>query len=203
MPKAILLSELRPAEFLGELDSLAGIYASAMNADRWTLPGRRDLMRQHAGFPSFRAIVARRQRRGTLVAFAYGFHGAAGQWWYDCVSSALIAGPHQDAARTWLSDCMEIAEVHVHPRYQRHGVGTRMLAQLTAGRPEAAAVLSTPDRESTARRLYRKFGFTDLVTGYRFPGGSPPYAIMGASLPLRGVAAAPGGTPQSASPSIW
>ncbi len=159
-------------------------------------------MRQHAGYPAFQAIAARRPRRGTLVAFAYGFRGAAGQWWYDCVRSALTTDTGPEATNTWMADCMEVAEVHVHPRYQRHGIGTRMLAQLTAGRQEHAALLSTPDRESTARRLYRQLGFGDLLTGYRFPGGSPPYAIMGAVLPLRNPAARPG-TPQSASPSIW
>lgn len=207
MPKAIVLSELTPLEFLTVLEPLAAVYASAMNAERWTLPGRRDLMRQHACYPFFRAIVARRPRRGalreTIVGFAYGFHGCAGQWWYDSVSSALIAGQDPRPARAWLADCMEVAEVHVHPRHQAHGIGTRMLATLTGGRPEPAALLSTPDRETPARHLYRRLGFADLLTGYRFPGGSPPYAIMGAPLPLPGIAAAPGTTPRSASPSIW
>jgi GNAT superfamily N-acetyltransferase len=178
-----------------------------MNADRWTLPGRRELMNQHASFPAFRAIAARRPRRGTLVGFAYGFHGATGQWWYDSVRMALASssGIGQDATQAWMADCVEIAEVHVHSKYQHQGIGTRMLTQLTGGRTEQTALLSTPDRESTARRLYRQLGFSDLLTGYRFPGGSPPYAIMGALLPLRdrrGSPASPGAR-QSASPSIW
>ena len=44
--------------------------------------------------------------------------------------------------------------------------------------------MSTQDTDSRARRLYRGLGFNDLVTGYRFPGTDPPYALMGATLPL-------------------
>ena len=45
-------------------------------------------------------------------------------------------------------------------------------------------MLSTADAESRARQLYRGVGFTDLLTGFRFAGGEPPYAVMGAKLPL-------------------
>ena len=45
-------------------------------------------------------------------------------------------------------------------------------------------MLSTQDADSPARRLYRSLGFADLLTGFIFPGGGPPYAVMGAALPL-------------------
>jgi hypothetical protein len=106
---------------------------------------------------------------------------------------------------------MEVAEVHVHAASQHGGIGTRLLMTLTSGRPERTAVLSTPDSETTARRLYRRLGFRDLLTGYSFPGGSPPYAVMGAVLPLsdsaadgaRSRSATPARPARSASPSIW
>ncbi len=78
------------------------------------------------------------------------------------------------------------------PAYQGAGIGRRLLLELTTGQPERTAVLSTQDAESRARRLYRSVGFTDLLTGFRFSGGEPPYAVMGAALPLR--ATPPGGT---------
>ena len=62
-----------------------------------------------------------------------------------------------------------------------------MMLRLTAGRPERAAVLSTMDANTRARRLYRRLGFTDLLTGFTFPGTELPYAIMGAPLPLPGA----------------
>jgi ribosomal protein S18 acetylase RimI-like enzyme len=121
---------------------------------------------------------------GDVIAFAYGFHGGSGQWWHDIVRSALISRSGYRAAREWLDDSFEVAEVHVHPDYQRRGIGRRMLYRLTGGRAERTAVLSTMDTNSPARRLYRSLGFTDLMTDYRFSGAPVPYAVMGAALPL-------------------
>jgi ribosomal protein S18 acetylase RimI-like enzyme len=184
---------------------MLAIYASAMDADPASLPSRRELMRRHAGYPSFRAWVARTQPTGEVAGFAYGFHGQSGQWWYDVVWAELARSAGLRDASAWLADCMEIAEVHVRPRDQRFGIGTRLMLALTAARAEPTAVLSTPDRDSTARRLYRRMGFADLLTSFSFPGGSPPYAVMGAGLPLREPAAAVAALtqPASASPSSW
>ncbi len=202
------LSELTSRQFLSRLDTYLAIYADAMDADPSLLPGRRELMRRHAACPGFRALVAREAGReaegagrGQVVGFAYGFHGQGGQWWYDAVWTALARSVGVACAATWLADCLEIAEVHVYKRHQRAGVGTRMLMTLTSGRAERTAVLSTPDRDTTARRLYRRLGFSELLTGYNFPGGSPPYIVMGAELPLSDAAAA-AARPLSASPSI-
>jgi GNAT superfamily N-acetyltransferase len=205
MATTAALCDLRPREFLGEIDVLLAIYADAMDADAALLPGRRELMRRHAGYPDFKALQMRAHGYPAndpraVLGFSYGFRGEPGQWWYDAVSSALsrTIGPALTAG--WLADCVEVAEVHVRKGEQRQGIGTRMLTALTAGRPERTAMLSTPDRETTARRLYRRMGFTDLLTGYSFPGGSPPYAVMGAVLPLADPVAQPS-LPRSASPS--
>jgi ribosomal protein S18 acetylase RimI-like enzyme len=196
------LTELGPSEFLGQLDVMLHIYANAMDADLAMLPGRRELMRRHSGYPSFLALHARAEPAGPVVGFAYGFHGEGGQWWYDAVSSALVKATGRRRARRWMADCLEVAEVHVDKSHQHCGVGTAMLTRLTSGRPELTAVLSTPDRDTTARRLYRRMGFSDLLTGFRFPGGSPPYAVMGATLPLGSLVTDPLRTDR-ASPSIW
>lgn len=168
-----------------------------MDADAASLPSRRELMRRHAGYPSFRAWIARDPHSGEVTGFAYGFHGQSGQWWYDVVWAELARCAGTREAAAWLADCIEIAEVHVRPQDQRLGIGTSLILALTSARAEPIAVLSTPDRESTARRLYRRMGFADLLTGFSFPGGSPPYAVMGAGLPLRDPAAA------LPSPSNW
>jgi len=208
MATGAALSDLGPREFLGSIDVLVGIYADAMEADEGLLPGRRELMRRHAGYPAFKALQARAgvadQARGPrpVLGFSYGFHGQRGQWWYDAVSAALTGAIGQALTASWLADCLEVAEVHVRKDQQRCGIGTRLLTGLVAGRPERTALLSTPDRDSTARRLYRRIGFRDLLTGYIFPGGSPPYAVMGALLPLRDPVAA-ASLPRSASPSAW
>jgi ribosomal protein S18 acetylase RimI-like enzyme len=123
---------------------------------------------------------------GQIVAFAYGFRGGAGQWWHDMVRAALTVRSGPDIATAWLADSFEIAELHVHPEYQRRGIGRQLLFRLTEACAERTAVLSTMDAESPARRLYRRLGFTDLITGYRFVATDVPYAVMGVTLPLRG-----------------
>jgi ribosomal protein S18 acetylase RimI-like enzyme len=132
--------------------------------------------------------------RPLLVGFAYGFHGSGGQWWHDVVRRAATSTLGAQTADDWFDDSLEIAEVHVRPGYQGRGTGLAMMLRLTAGRPERSAVLSTMDANTRARRLYRGLGFTDLLTGFEFPGTDLPYAIMGAPLPL------PGASPGSARP---
>jgi ribosomal protein S18 acetylase RimI-like enzyme len=182
-----VIRELGQAPFLAELAELMAVYAAAMSPAADDLPGRRSIMERHAGNPGFRALAASAEPAGPVIAFAYGFRGEAGQWWHDVVMSGITTAAGYQSAAGWLADVLEIAEVHVHPDHQHRGTGRRMLLALTAGRSERTAVLSTRDADSTARRLYRGLGFADLLTGYSFPGGGPPYAVMGAVLPLRDV----------------
>jgi ribosomal protein S18 acetylase RimI-like enzyme len=194
----VTFTELGPAGFRPGIDALVAIYAAAMNPPDRMLAGRDAILDRHAANPGFLAVLAREDHPdrpagrgpGSVVGFTYGFHGAPGQWWHDMVAGALAqargraAGARGPDGRGWLEDSFEVAELHVLPAYQGVGIGRELLLRLTAGRPEHTAVLSTADTESRARRLYRGVGFTDLLTGFRFGGGEPPYAVMGAALPL-------------------
>ncbi len=60
-----------------------------------------------------------------------------------------------------------------------------MLTSLAAELGHRAMLLSTPDADTRAFRLYRSLGFVDLARGHRFPGDARPFAILGARLPLR------------------
>ena len=185
-PAAVTVGELSPVEFIARLDQLVAVYAAAMRPAPELLAGRRTIMAGHAGNPGFRALAVTDDGTGETVGFGYGFHGAPGQWWHDTVNRGLAARHGDAAAAAWLADSFEVAELHVAPDYQGHGVGAGVLLRLTAGRPERTALLSTRDADTPARRLYRGTGFTDLLTGFRFfPSGEPPYAAMGAELPLR------------------
>src|SRR5579871_3857985 len=95
-----LLRELDARQFLGQIETSLAIYADAMEAERSTLPSRRELMRRHAGYPDFDALQALVQpavegqsgssdNEAQVAGFAYGFHGQSGQWWYDAVWHAL------------------------------------------------------------------------------------------------------------------
>ena len=188
---AVSVSELSRAEFTARLDELISVYSAAMRPSADMLAGRRPIMAGHAANPGFRALAAT-DETGEPVGFGYGFHGAAGQWWHDTVSRGLTASRGAAAAAAWLDDSFEVAELHVVPAWQGRGIGAGVLLRLTSGRPERTALLSTRDAESPARRLYRGAGFTDLLTAFRFyPGSEPPYAVMGAELPLRDPARRP------------
>ena len=211
MQPGLILAELDGNQFLANLEACAGVYAAAMNPPEEQMPGRHTIMERHSGYAAFRAIAAivppaggapadGAPADGELVGFAYGFHGGGGQWWHDVVSRTTASILGSRAARDWFGDSLEIAEVHVLPSYQGRGTGLAMMLRLTAGRPERAAVLSTMDANTRARRLYRGLGFTDLLTGFTFPGTELPYAIMGAPLPLPG--ASPGAT-RPGKPSRW
>ena len=185
-PVPVSVRELSPAEFIVRLDQLIAVYAAAMRPPAELLAGRRSIMAGHAGNPGFRALAVIADGADGAVGFGYGFHGAAGQWWHDTVSRALTERRGETAAAAWVDDSFEVAELHVAPDHQGHGVGAGVLLRLTSGRPERTALLSTRDADTPARRLYRGTGFTDLLTAFRFfPGGEPPYAVMGAELPLR------------------
>jgi ribosomal protein S18 acetylase RimI-like enzyme len=90
-----------------------------------------------------------------------------------------------DTTRPTIDDVLEIAEVHVHPGHQSKGIGRSMMHTLCDARPERTTLLSTHDRPTVARHLYRSLGFVDLLTRFVFPGGYEEYAIVGAELPLR------------------
>ena len=195
--------ELGPTQFRAAIRELVAVYAAAMNPPDRTLTGREAIMERHAVSPGFRGLTAHDD--GQLVGFCYGFHGENGQWWHDMVAAALasrsggaLSGGAVSAHRAWLDDSFEIAELHVLPPWQGRGIGRSLLLTIAAGRPERTAVLSTADAPTRARRLYRGVGFTDLLTDFRFSGGEPPYAVMGATLPLDASAA-----PRSPRPSSW
>jgi ribosomal protein S18 acetylase RimI-like enzyme len=192
---AASVGELTRTDFLAALEQLAAIYGAAMGAHADELPSRIAIMERHAGNPGFRALVVSSPDHPGPVAFSYGFRGSPGQWWHDVVRAGLGAAAGWQAAAGWLDDVMEVAEVHVDPAYQARGIGRRMLLELTRDRPERTALLSTRDALTPARRLYRSLGFTDLLTDFVFPGGGPPYAVLGAVLPLAGESGRAAGAP--------
>ncbi|WPF65452.1 MULTISPECIES: N-acetyltransferase [unclassified Corynebacterium] len=119
-----------------------------------------------------------------IAGVVYGFHGSADTWWHQQVQRGLLYRHH---SATLLDDYFEVTEVHVAPAYQGRGVGRNLLARLLDGLPEPTALLSTPEvpgEANRAFRLYRSFGFRDVLRSFYFPGDSRPFAVLGAPLPL-------------------
>ena len=163
------------------------IYGAAMGYDEAVVTGRYGYAIAHterSGFRAVGAFTADPNRNGPdgerLVGFGYDYLVAPGQWWHDQVRAAL----DRRTAKRWLSGGFEVCELHVHPDHQSQGIGRRLLHALVEGIDAPAALLSTPDADTKAFRLYHEDGFVDLARAYHFPGDARPFAILGARLPL-------------------
>lgn len=155
------------------------IYVQAMKYDSYTGTQRSISARKHTGNAGF-ACRGAVNEDGTLIGFGYGYTTRSGQWWHDLVERALA---EQDRV-SWLTNAFELSELHVLPDWHGRGVGRRLLLSLATDLPHRSMLLSTPDRDTRAFRLYRSTGFVDLARKYRFPGDMRPFAVLGARLPL-------------------
>ena len=98
-------------------------------------------------------------------------------------------GRLDEAERAELADdCFEVVELHVRPAAQGHGVGRRGSCGRCWPWPTGTpTLLSTPEadeQKSRAWRLYRRFGFVDVLRHFIFPGDERPFAVLGRDLPL-------------------
>jgi ribosomal protein S18 acetylase RimI-like enzyme len=172
----------QPHDLARRLDDVIDVYGEAMNYRAELLQTRRGYVAAHLRRPGFRA-VATLTTDGHVAGFGYGYTSAPGQWWHDQVSAAL-----DDADRkTWLADCFEVVELHVRPPAQGHGIGSRQLRALLMMAGGTTTLLSTPEadeQDSRAWRLYRGFGFVDVLRHFHFPGDERAFAVLGRDLPL-------------------
>jgi ribosomal protein S18 acetylase RimI-like enzyme len=172
----------QPDDLLRRLDDVVAVYGEAMGYRAALLQARRGYIGAHVRRPGFRA-VATLSTEGQLAGFGYGYRSGAGQWWHDQVRSAL----DDDSRKVWLADCFEVVELHVRPAAQGHGVGKRQLRALLTMAEGTTTLLSTPEadeQESRAWRLYRGFGFVDVLRDFIFPGDERAFAVLGREIPL-------------------
>jgi ribosomal protein S18 acetylase RimI-like enzyme len=167
------------ADLRKHLDAALDIYCAAMGYPVSTGRQRKGYVVVHTQRSGFRATGAL-DDSGEVIGFAYGYRGAPGQWWHDEVRRDLSA----EIAARWLTDPFEVCELHVRPDHQGHGLGQELLTRLLDGCPHETVVLSTPEGESRAWRLYRRLGFVDVRRRHRFAGDSRHFAVLGRALPL-------------------
>lgn len=161
-----------------QLDEAIAIYCVAMEYPAQIGIARRGQITQHTSLAGFRATAVR-DAGGQLVGFGYGYTGTPGQWWHDQVARGL-----DDAGqRLWLKDCFELCELHLLPAWQGHGLGRTMLDDLLTECPHRTVLLSTPEGDGRAWRLYRAAGFIDVLREFRFVGDTRDFAVLGLSLP--------------------
>lgn len=171
-----------PDDLLRRLDDVVAVYGDAMGYGPEVMITRRGYITTHVRRAGFRA-VATVATDGQLVGFGYGYHSAPGQWWHDQVSRGMSPAERE----VWLADCFEVVELHVRTAAQGHRLGERQLRALLTMASGATTLLSTPeDDEQTSRawRLYRRFGFVDVLRHLRFPGDARTFAVLGRRLPL-------------------
>ncbi|WP_405090549.1 GNAT family N-acetyltransferase [Micromonospora sp. NBC_01392] len=171
-----------PDDLVRRLDDVVAVYGEAMGYRADLLEARRGYIATHVRRPGFRA-VASLTTEGRLAGFGYGYLGATGQWWHDQVYRALNA----QARQRWLARPFEVVELHVRPPAQGHGVGARQLRALLTMAEGDTTLLSTPEADeqaSRAWRLYRRFGFVDVLRHFHFPGDERPFGVLGRDLPL-------------------
>lgn len=169
-----------PAEFVPRVREAMGIYAAAMGYSPTVAENRASYATGHADRPSFRAVAAL-DDHDAMLGFGYAYASEPGQWWHDQVRRALT----RELARSWLRACLELCELHVTPGCQGAGIGRAVLLQLLEDAAQPAVLLSTPEGDTRAWRLYRSLGFLDLARNHVFPGDSRPFAVLGARLPLQ------------------
>jgi ribosomal protein S18 acetylase RimI-like enzyme len=174
-----------PADLVGRLDEVLAVYGVAMGYAAEVVELRRGFIAAHTQRAGFRAVATLHENQ--LVGFGYGYHGKPGQWWHEQVR----AGLSPEVYDKWLGDCFELVELHVLPGAQGHGLGQAQLLALLDGVTRRTVVLSTPEGESRAWRLYRRMGFEDVLRDHEFLGDDRPFAVLGRVLPLEVPAGKP------------
>lgn len=204
-PGNVIVVEWDAGAFAAALPTLLDIYAAAMGYAPVAAAARAPLWRDHAGRSGFRCVIAVEGAPGgivggvpgqggtdiydgfradtpsadPIVAFGYGYSGAPGQWWFGEVARGLGSATHP-----LLTDYFELTELHVRPDRQGRGVGELLLRALLGPAPGSRVLLSTPEGENRAWRLYRRYGFTDVLRNFLFTGDARPFAVLGRALPL-------------------
>ncbi len=168
-----------PATFAARAEEAMAIYTVAMGYHPSAGAQRGQAAVGHTRLAGFRCRAAVSER-DELVGFGYGYTSRPGQWWHDLVHRALPP----ELIADWLSDAFELSELHVLPAAQGRGLGRQLLVDLAGSVPTRTMLLSTPDADTRAFRLYRSLGFLDLARNHRFPGDSRPFAVLGRMLPL-------------------
>jgi ribosomal protein S18 acetylase RimI-like enzyme len=185
---AVTVVDVAPSQVRARLDEAMAIYVAAMDYAPSSGSQRGVHLLRHASLDSFRCRAAL-DGDGTMLAFGYGYTSLPGQWWHDLVHRAI--GGNADE---WLHNAFELSELHVLPSAQGRGLGEQVLRSLATGLRHQTMVLSTPEGENRAWRLYRRLGFVDLARKHMFPGDHRPFGVLGATLPF---APAPSAGPTS------
>ena len=168
-----------PLDLSARVDEALAVQAAAFGLGPDEVAVRRQIVLRHMTYRGARALGATEQ--GRLVGFVYGMPNDRAHWWSTVVEPYLRAQGNDG----WLDDSFVITELHVHPAHQNRGLGRTLITTITDAATQPRSILSAIDRDSPARGLYHSLGYQDLARQVLFPSAPKPYAVMGATLPLR------------------
>ena len=157
------------------------IYGLAMGYDAAVVAGRYGYAIQHTDRPGFRAVGAFETTRTASSSSA----SATATWSSPGSGGTTRSAPRWTGGRR-RSGCpapSRSASCTSTPTTRARAWAGGCCTPCVAGLPHPAALLSTPDADTKAFRLYHADGFVDLARGYHFPGDARPFAILGARLP--------------------
>jgi ribosomal protein S18 acetylase RimI-like enzyme len=130
-------------------------------------------IRRHLEYPGFEGYFAVEGRK--LAGFIYGYSSRAGQYYHDLLAM------HLKKEKIWLKDCMELAELGVHPQFRRAGIAMSLTKQLIDNRKESRALLTVRKDNAGARLFYKKLKWKEISGGF-FPNTPYEYIIMGKEI---------------------
>ncbi|MFJ6917825.1 GNAT family N-acetyltransferase [Streptomyces sp. NPDC101133] len=168
-----------PLDLSAHVDEALAVQAAAFGLGPDEVAVRRQIVLRHMTYAGARALGVTEQ--GRLVGFVYGMPNDRAHWWSTVVEPYLRARDND----AWLDDSFVITELHVHPAHQNRGLGRTLITTITDAATQPRSILSAIDRDSPARGLYHSLGYQDLARQVLFPSAPKPYAVMGATLPLR------------------
>lgn len=183
---SVSIKRLSPAEFSLLTPRLVDIYLSAMEYAPGMHNSRVAAWRRDTLQPGFTSIIA--TGPNDVVGVAYGFLSTPDHWWDRQLRHGMNEQQVDELTRDEVqSGYFEVAEIHVRPGLQGHGIGRQLLAELLWNAPAERALLSTPEvahEANHAFRLYRSFGFTDLLRHFHYPNDDRPFAVLKVDLPI-------------------
>lgn len=187
MNVSLTIRRLSIPEFTTNTPVLVDVYITAMKYQHSIRDTRIEVWRRNSQNPGFTAVCALKDDE--VVGVAYGFYGSPDHWWQHQLRRGLRhkGGPTAEEVDI-IQNYFEVAEVHVLPGFQGHGIGRKMMFELLRDQPRSHAILSTPEVEQESNHafgLYRSLGFSDLLRHFRFDGDQREFAVLTTALPLR------------------
>lgn len=178
------LQDVAVAELDAIRNQLADVYREAFTVspyDETEADAQRfasETLPQHAARDGFRLVVARQEGGEPIAGFAYGYHGAPGQWWYETVSTVI--GP--ELTKQWMTVYFELVELAVTPVAQGQGIGGRLHDAVLSGLPYRTAMLTAFPDALPALRLYRGRGWQIVRERLSIHGVDRTLVLMGLML---------------------